>query len=64
MVTEEKSYEELVAELERIIIEIEDPAKSLSDVEADVRRGVELIDLCKGKLFESESRIMRFLEEK
>lgn len=52
-----KSYEELVAELEKLVVEIENPAKSLSDVSKDVQRAMGLLALCREKLRESEIQV-------
>lgn len=52
-----KSYEELVAELEKLVGEIENPAKSLSDVSKDVERAMALLALCRAKLRESEAQV-------
>lgn len=57
-----KSYEELVADLEKLVGEIENPAKSLSDVSKDVKRAMALLSLCREKLRESEEEVKKNLE--
>lgn len=57
-----KSYEELVLELESLVAGIEDPDKSLSDVSKDVSRAVSLLALCREKLRESEEKVKGILE--
>lgn len=57
-----KSYEELVLELESLVAGIEDPDKSLSDVSKDVGRAVSLLALCREKLRESEEEVKGILE--
>lgn len=57
-----KSYEELVAELEKLVVGIEDPNKSLSEVSKDVERAVALLALCRAKLRESEEQVKNTLE--
>lgn len=62
MEDKDRSYEELVADLEKLVGEIEDPAKSLSDVSKDVKRAMALLSLCRAKLRESEVEIKKNLE--
>ena len=57
-----KSYEDLVAELEKLVVGIEDPNKSLSEVSKDVERAVALLALCRAKLRESEEQVKNTLE--
>ena len=57
-----KSYEELVAELEKLVVGIEDPNKSLSEVSKDVEMAVALLSLCRAKLRESEEQVKNTLE--
>ena len=57
-----KSYEELVSELEKLVAGIEDPGKSLSEVSKDVERAVALLALCRAKLRESEEQVKNTLE--
>ena len=57
-----KSYEELVAELEKLVEGIEDPNKSLSEVSKDVESAVALLALCRAKLRESEEQVKNTLE--
>ena len=57
-----KSYEELVAELEKLVVGIEDPNKSLSEVSKDVEMAVALLALCRAKLRESEEQVKNTLE--
>jgi exodeoxyribonuclease VII small subunit len=57
-----RSYEELVSELEKLVAGIEDPGKSLSEVSKDVGRAVALLALCRAKLRESECQVKDILE--
>lgn len=59
----EKNYEELVADLERLVAEIENPSKGLGEVSKDVARAMELLALCRKKLRESEEDIRKSLVE-
>ena len=59
----EKNYEELVADLERLVAEIENPSKGLGEVSKDVSSAMELLALCRKKLRESEEDIRKSLVE-
>ena len=59
----EKNYEELVADLERLVAEIENPSNGLGEVSKDVSSAMELLALCRKKLRESEEDIRKSLVE-
>lgn len=58
-----KTYEELVSDLERLVAQIENPARTLADVSKDVKKAMELLTLCREKLRESEEQVKRCLEQ-
>lgn len=45
-----KSYEAAVQELNALVKKIEDPNASFSDLEADIKKSMELISFCKEQL--------------
>lgn len=45
-----KTYEEAVQELNALVKKIEDPNASFSDLEADIKKSMELISFCKEQL--------------
>lgn len=61
MEKENVTYEECVAELEKLVADIEDPSKSLSDLSKSVEKAAALIELCKKILFEKEEEINKKL---
>ncbi|NMG04433.1 exodeoxyribonuclease VII small subunit [Azoarcus taiwanensis] len=54
-----KSFESAIAELERIVEEMEGSAISLEDGLARYQRGVTLLKYCRNTLTEAEQRILR-----
>jgi exodeoxyribonuclease VII small subunit len=57
------SYKEAFAELEIILDKLENNELEVDDLTSNVKRAAELLKLCKGKLFETESEIEKIIEE-
>lgn len=47
---ENMKYEDALSNLEKLVVAIEDPNRSLVDVSKDVEKAVELIKFCRKKL--------------
>lgn len=63
MVQKKTSYNEAFAELQQILEKIENGALDVDELTEQVKKAAELIKLCKGKLFETESEIEKILED-
>lgn len=62
MEANEKKYEDKVAELEKLVAQIESPDKSLVDVAKDVKRAMELLSECRDMLRKSEEEVKSIIE--
>ena len=60
---EQKTYEEVFAELEALVTAIEDPKRDLSAVAADVRKALEKIAWCKEYLRGDREKMDELLKE-
>ena len=60
---EQKTYEEVFAELEELVTAIEDPKRDLSAVAADVRKALEKIAWCKEYLRGDREKMEKLLKE-
>ena len=47
---ERMSYAEAVAQLEKIVLRMEDPNLDIAEVKGLIEKGKELMELCKGEL--------------
>lgn len=56
-------YEEAMAELQEIVRNIENENSSIDDLSKSISRAMELIKICKDKLFTTESEVQKALEE-
>lgn len=61
---EKKSYEECFSELEKLVSEIENPDKPLSEVSGDVKKALELIKACRKELKLTREEIESLTDEK
>ncbi|HOG41055.1 MAG TPA: exodeoxyribonuclease VII small subunit [Bacteroidales bacterium] len=61
---EKMSYEEAFAELERLVVGIEDPERDLSGIENDVKRAMELIEYCRSAIRGEQEKIERIINER
>ncbi len=57
MAKKEKSYQEALLELEKLVAEIENPQRSLTEISEDVKKAVELISQCRELLRKSEENL-------
>lgn len=62
MAKEEKKYEEVFAQLEKLVQEIEKPERSLDSLEADVKKALEMISWCKEYIRTGKDKIDKMLE--
>lgn len=64
MATQKKgpSYEEAMAEIERILAKFRSEEMSVDDLAAQVKRATELIALCKERLLKAEEDVKKVLE--
>lgn len=60
---EERKYEELFAQLEQLVSEIEKPERSLESISKDVSKALELISLCRECLKGDKEKIDKLLEQ-
>lgn len=58
----EKKYEEVFAELEALVVKIEDPERDLSVIGADVKKAMELIAWCRDYIRGSEESIEKLMK--
>ena len=63
MKTEEKKYEEVYAELGRLVAGIEDPKRDLATIGDDVKKAMELIGWCRDYLRGSQEQIETLMQE-
>lgn len=61
---EKMSYEEAVAELDKIVKRIEDPQVDMADIKGLIKRANELVLFCKDELMGYEKEFSSLLEEK
>ena len=59
----QKKYEEVYAELEALVKKIEDPARALSAIGADVKKAMELIAWCRDYIRGNEAEIEKLMKE-
>jgi len=59
---EEKKYEEVYAELEALVKQIEDPERDLSAIGADVKKAMELIAWCRDYIRGSEEETEKLMK--
>ena len=57
MAKKEKSYQEAFSELEKLVADIENPQRSLTEISEDVKKAVELISQCRELLRKSEESL-------
>lgn len=57
MAKKEKSYQEALSELEKLVAEIENPQRSLTEISEDVKKAVELVSQCRELLRKSEENL-------
>ena len=60
---EQKTYEEVFGELEKLVAAIEDPKRDLSAVAADVRESMEKIAWCREYLRGDREKMDELLKE-
>lgn len=60
MSEKKKTYEQALAELEKLVTEIESPSSSLEIVNKDVKKAVELIEYSRNLLKEDEEAISKY----
>ncbi|HPH16282.1 MAG TPA: exodeoxyribonuclease VII small subunit [Bacteroidales bacterium] len=58
----EQSYEASIAEIEKIIKEIEQGEISIDTLSQRVKKAMELIDVCKTKLQTTETELQKLLQ--
>ena len=58
----EQSYEASIAEIEKIIKEIEQGEISIDTLSQRVKKAMELIDVCKTKLQTTEAELQKLLQ--
>ncbi|MBQ9398550.1 MAG: exodeoxyribonuclease VII small subunit [Bacteroidales bacterium] len=58
----DKKYEEVYAELEALVKQIEDPERDLSAIGADVKKAMELIAWCRDYIRGSEEAMERLMK--
>ena len=58
----QKKYEEVFAELEKLVAQIEDPERDLSVIGADVKKATELIAWCRDYIRGSEEAIEKLMK--
>ena len=58
----DKKYEEVYAELEALVKQIEDPERDLSAIGADVKQAMELIAWCRDYIRGSEEAMERLMK--
>jgi Exonuclease VII small subunit. len=63
MKKEEMSYEQAIGELEKLVGVIEDKDAPLKGVEEEIKRAMELIEICKKELRGYEETFNKLLEE-
>lgn len=57
----QKTYEEYLGELEKLVSEIEDPSKPLSEVSKDVKKAMGLIEICRKMLREKGEEVNKLI---
>lgn len=63
MTKEKMNYEDAVAEIESILQKIEGGQLDVDDLAKKVKRGTDLLKLCRDKLYQTEEQIGKILEE-
>lgn len=58
----DKKYEEVYAELEALVKQIEDPERDLSAIGTDVKKAMELIAWCRDYIRGSEEAMERLMK--
>ncbi|HPD96196.1 MAG: exodeoxyribonuclease VII small subunit [Bacteroidales bacterium] len=56
-------YNEAIAEVEKIISEIEDNETDLDELASKLKRAAELLNFCKAKLRSTEEEIQKIIED-
>ncbi|MBR3451205.1 MAG: exodeoxyribonuclease VII small subunit [Bacteroidales bacterium] len=59
---EKKKYEEVFAELEKLVKKIEDPERDLSAIGADVKKAMELIAWCRDYIRGNQEEIDKLMQ--
>ena len=54
-------YKEMIAELEQILRKLENQELDMDDLESNVKRAVQLIEICKERLFDTSANIDKIL---
>ena len=60
---EEKKYEEVFAELEKLIEKIEDPGRDLSSLRADIEKALEMIKWCRDYVRGTSKEIEKLMKQ-
>ena len=61
MEKEEKKYEEVFAELEKLAAQIEKPGADPTSLENDVKKAVEMIAWCRNRLHEDREKVEKLM---
>lgn len=59
----EKKYEEVQAELEKLVARIEDPERDLATIGGDVKKAKELIRWCRNYLAGTQADVEKLMKE-
>ena len=54
-------YKEMIAELEQILLKLENHELDMDDLEGKVKRAAQLIETCKERLFDTSANIDKIL---
>lgn len=60
---ENKKYEDVYAELERLVAAIEDPKRDLSTIGEDVKKAMEHIRWCRDYIRGSQTQVEQLMKE-
>lgn len=59
----EKKYEEVFAELEKLVQKIEDPERDLTSLRADIEKALEMIKWCRDYVRGNSEEIEKLLKQ-
>lgn len=59
----EKKYEEVFAELEKLVEKIEDPERDLTSLRADIEKALEMIKWCRDYVRGNSEEIEKLLKQ-
>lgn len=63
MVEDQKYYEDMSAELEALVVKIEDPDRDLGTLQTDITRALELIKWCREYVRGKNEQVEKLLEQ-